>query len=389
MSEGSSPLAGIRVLDLTRLLPGPLATLVLADLGAAIDKIEDPDVGDYARVLPPIVAGQGAAFHALNRGKRSAVLDLRRREGVLAFERLVPRYDVVLEQFRPGVLDRLGIGHARLLALNPKLVVAALTGYGQSGPLRDRAGHDLDYLARAGLLGLQGPEDGKPQIPAFQLADVSGGLFAVIAVVSALFERERTGKGKVLDIAMLESVIPFATIALGRLLGGEVPGRGTELLTGGSAAYDTYLTKDGQAVALGALEPKFLERFASAAGIEGAERALVPGPHQPELRRAFARVFASKTRSEWEAFGAANDCCLEPVLRPDELLQDPQIAARGLFFERDVNGERVRYYRTPVTPADPGSTPAPAQGEHTDDIFREAGFSDEEIAELRRTNVVR
>jgi crotonobetainyl-CoA:carnitine CoA-transferase CaiB-like acyl-CoA transferase len=178
-------------------------------------------------------------------------------------------------------------------------------------------------------------------------------------------------------------------VSLGRLLGGEVPGRGTELLTGGSAAYDTYLTKDGGAVALGALEPKFLERFAAAAGIEGAESALVPGPHQAELRRAFARVFASKTRSEWEAFGAAHDCCLEPVLSPGELLDDPQIVARGLFFERDVNGERVRYYRTPVTARDAIATPAPAQGEHTNDILREAGFADEEIADLHRAGVVR
>jgi alpha-methylacyl-CoA racemase len=382
-------LAGIRVLDLTRLLPGPLATLVLADLGARVDKLEDPDLGDYARTLPPIVAGFGAAFHALNRGKRSAVVDLRRPEGVRAFEQLVASYDVVVEQFRPGVLDRLGIGHARLLAMNPRLVVAALTGYGQTGPLRDRPGHDLDYLARSGLLGLQGPAEGKPQIPAFQLADVSSGLFAVIAVVSALYERERTGKGKILDIAMLDSVIAFGTIALGRLLGGEVPARGSELLTGGCAAYDTYLTKDGQAVALGALEPKFLQRFTSAAGIQGAEAALVPGPHQTELGKTFARVFASKTRAEWEAFGAANECCLEPVLRPDELLADPQIVARGLFFEREDNGERVRYYRTPITARDAPAAPAPAQGQHTSEILAEAGFTPEEIANLRAANVVR
>src|SRR6266542_4436213 len=155
-------LAGVRILDLSRLLPGPLATLVLADLGAQVDKIEDPEAGDYARNMPPLVGGHGAAFHVLNRGKRSAVLDLKRPEGVRAFERLVLHYDVVFEKFRPGVLDRLGLGHERLLELHPKLVVAALTGYGQSGPLCERAGHDLDYLARAGLLGLQGPSDGKP-----------------------------------------------------------------------------------------------------------------------------------------------------------------------------------------------------------------------------------
>jgi crotonobetainyl-CoA:carnitine CoA-transferase CaiB-like acyl-CoA transferase len=382
-------LAGIRVLDLTRLLPGPVATLVLADLGATVDKIEAPDAGDYTRALPPIVAGQGAPYHVLNRGKRSAVLDLRRVEGVRAFERLVTGYDVVLEQFRPGVLDRLGLGHARLLELNPRLVVAAVTGYGQTGPLRERAGHDIDYLARAGLLGLQGPEGGKPQIPAFQLADVSGALFAVIGILSALFERERTGKGKILDIAMLDSVIPFAAITLAKLLGGDLPARGAEMLTGGSPAYDTYLTKDGEAVALGALEPKFLEKLARAAGIEGWENALVAGPHRAALRQSFAHSFASRTRAEWEAFAAEHDCCLEPVLRPDELLADSQMAARGTFFQGDVNGELVRYFRTPVTPDPPPTRRAPTHGEHTDEILREAGFGEQELAELRRIGAAR
>jgi alpha-methylacyl-CoA racemase len=381
-------LDGIRVLDLSRLFPGPLATLVLADLGARVDKLEDPEVGDYARTFPPLVGTQGAAFQALNRGKRSVVLDLRRPEGIRAFERLVLHYDVVLEQFRPGVLDRLGIGHARLLELNPKLVVAALTGYGQTGPLRDRAGHDLNYLARAGLLGLQGPPD-KPQIPAFQLADVSGGLFAVIGILSALHERERTGQGRMLDIAMLDSVIPFATLGLSKLLGGELPSRGAELLTGGSAAYETYLTKDGETMTLAALEPKFLDAFCKAAGIEGAESALVPGPHQTELKRRFAQVFASRTRAEWEAFSVEHDCCLEPVLRPEELLADRQIVDRGLFFDGVVEGDRVGYYRTPVTPHDASAQPAPHHGQHTDEVLREAHFSDAEIDELRSKGAIR
>jgi len=382
-------LTGVRILDLTRLLPGPLATLVLADLGARVDKIEDPEMGDYARFVPPLVGGQGAAFHALNRGKRSAVLDLSKPEGVRAFERLALHYDVVFEQFRPGVLDQLGIGHARLRELNPKLIVAALTGYGQTGPLRERAGHDLNYIARAGLLGLQGPPADKPQIPAFQVADVSGGLFAVIGILAALHERRHTGEGKVLDIAMLDSTLPFATVALGRLLGGEIPARGAELLSGGSAAYQTYSAKDGEVMALGALEPKFLARFCEGAGIEGAESSLVPGPHQAELQRRFALAFASKTRAEWEAFAAEHDCCLEPVLAPGELLRDPQVVARGLFVDGIVNGDRVRYYRTPVTPCDAEMLPAPTHGQHTDQIFREAEFTAAEVDELRGRGVIR
>ena len=377
-----TPLGGIRVLDLTRLLPGPFATLVLSDLGAQVDKLEDPNMGDYTRHAPPMVGNAGAAFHALNRGKRSAVLDLKSERGRAVFERIVPHYDVLFEQFRPGVLARLGLAHERLLELHPKLVVCALTGYGQTGPLRDRAGHDLNYLARAGLVGLAGPADQKPAIPPFQLADVSGGLWSVIAILAALREREQTGKGSILDIAMLDSVIPFATIGLSKLLGGELPARGGELLSGGIAAYDTYLTADQQVVTLGALEPKFLMKFCAHAGIEVDLSVLLPGPHQAELKARFSRAIAGKTRAEWEAFNAEHDVCLEPALRPDEVLSDPQVVARGLFFEGPAGPSAVRYYRTPVTPADIQPSPAPSQGEHTHAIFREAGLSDAEIAAL-------
>jgi crotonobetainyl-CoA:carnitine CoA-transferase CaiB-like acyl-CoA transferase len=380
-------LSDVRVLDLTRLLPGPFATLVLADLGARVDKIEDPQLGDYARHTPPLVEGQGAAFHALNRGKRSAVLDLKRAEGVATLTRMLPHYDVVFEQFRPGVLEKLGLGHARMLELNPKLVVCALTGYGQTGPLRNRAGHDLNYLARAGLLGLQGPADAKPAIPAFQLADVSGGLWCVVAIVAALYERKRTGKGAILDIAMLDSVLPFASITLGRVLGGETPERGGELLTGGIAPYDSYWSKDGQVMALGALEPKFLMKFCSLTGLDIDLSALLPGPHQQELKRRFAEVIASRTRQEWEAFNAEHDVCLEPALRPEELRDDAQIQARHLFF--DGPGGRPSYYRTPVTPADLAPSPAPTPGQHTREILADAGLSEVEIDELSTAGVIR
>lgn len=381
-------LAGIRVLDLTRLLPGPFASLVLSDLGAQVDKIEDAGSGDYTRLSAPQVAGMGAAFHALNRGKRSAVVDLKNPGGRAVLLRLAAQYDVLFEQFRPGVLDRLGVGHERLLEANPRLVICALTGYGQTGPLRDRAGHDLNYLARSGLLGLQGPEEGPPQIPAFQLADVSGGLWSVIAILAGLREREQTGKGKIIDISMLESVIPFATITLGRWFGGELPARGNEMLTGGIAVYDTYLTQDGAAMTLGALEPKFMMQFCRGAGIEPDLRMLVPGPHQAAFKEVFRAVFRSKTRAEWEEFNRLHDCCLEPVLSPQELREDPQLSARGTFFDADTGQGSVTQYRTPVTPADLAARPAPRQGEHTEEILRGAGFSAEEIAELRSAAVI-
>ncbi|MCI0547520.1 MAG: CoA transferase, partial [Candidatus Rokubacteria bacterium] len=301
---------------------------MLADLGAQVDKIEDDGAGDYLRWVEPQRGGSSVAFAALNRGKRSAVMNLKAPAGREAFERLVGHYDVLVEQFRPGVLDRLGLGHERLLTRYPRLVICALTGYGQDGPLRDRAGHDINYLARGGLLGVQGPGGGAPpQIPGFQLADVSGGMWVAIAVLGALRRRDATGEGGVSDIAMADGLVGFASLSLPRgLLGEELP-RGDEVLSGGAAAYNTYLAKDGAPMTLGSLEPKFWTAFATANGIEPDLSALVPGPHQKALKEKLAAVFASRTRPEWEAFAREHDCCVEPVIPAHELLADEQLRA--------------------------------------------------------------
>jgi crotonobetainyl-CoA:carnitine CoA-transferase CaiB-like acyl-CoA transferase len=391
-----TPLAGIRVLDLSRLLPGPLASLVLADLGAAVDKIEDAAGGDYLRVMPPQVSAKdGAAeptssvFLALNRNKRSAVVDLKKPEAKDAFLRLVRSYDVLLEQFRPGVLDRLGLSHQTLLEQNPRLVICALTGYGQTGPLAHRAGHDLNYLARGGVLGLQGPADRPPAVPGFQLADVSGGLYAVIGIMGALMERSRTGKGQIVDVAMIETAMPFAIAGFGLLFGGQIPARGNDALTGGIAPYQTYATKDGKAMALASLEPKFWMQFCAGIGREVDMSDLVPGPHQAALKERLRHIFAQKTREEWIAFAKERDCCLEPVLGPEEAKNDPHLVARRMFFELASPWGNIPQMRTPLTSPDRAHTPPPRQGEHTDTILRDAGFGDEEIANLRASGAVR
>lgn len=381
-------LDGIRVLDLTRLLPGPLATLILADLGATVDKVEDAAAGDYARITPPMAGESSMMFHTLNRGKRGMVLDLKKSQGVAALKRMVKHYDVVMEQFRPGVLERLGVGHETLLAENPRLVVCALTGYGQTGPLAKRAGHDLNYMARAGLLGAMGPRDSAPQTPSFQLADVSGGMWSVIGILSALREREQRGKGQIVDIGMIESVMPFAIPVMMKALAGEAVERGHEMLTGGLAIYQTYLTKDGGAIAFGALEPKFFQKFFGAVGMEADFSAVMPGDHQLQLQQKLTEIFVSKTRDEWAVFNDEHDCCLEPVLRSDELTSDAHLKERGVFFDVETNEGTVKQLRTPVTPHDYKPTSAPKKGEHTDEILKDAGFDDAEIQALRDAGAV-
>lgn len=386
-----SALTGVRVLDLSRLLPGPFATGVLADMGAQVDKIEDPHGGDYLRGLPPLVGEGGgeenAAFAILNRGKRSGVLDLKDPRGVAALKRMLPKYDVLFEQFRPGVLARLGLAPETLMQEHPRLIVCSLTGYGQTGPLRDRAGHDLNYIARSGLLGAQGPESGVPAPPGFQVADVSGGMWCVIGILGALVERARTGRGKFIDVAMSEGTLPFAVMSIANALAGAGKAHGTEVLTGGIAPYNTYATKDGRAVALAALEPKFWMAFAAHVGISASLEDLMPGPHQAAGKERLAKIFAEKTLDEWIVWSGAKDCLLEPVLTPDEAVADAHLQARGMF-PTGAGGRRTM--RTPASAeADVASPRAPRSGEHTREILLEAGLTDAEIAALLEARVAR
>lgn len=385
------PLQGIRILDLSRLIPGPFATMVLADMGATVDKVEDPGGGDYLRHMPPEVAGASGAFHALNRGKRSLVLDLKKTEGRELLLRILAGYDVLFEQFRPGVLERLGLGHTTLHERFPKLIICALTGYGQDGPLAQRAGHDLNYLARAGVLGFQGPAGAPPQVPGFQMADVSGGLWSVISILGALRERDRTGQGSILDIAMVDGVLGFSSFSLGALFAGQPPSRGEEPLGGGIAPYNTYLSSDDCPMTLAALEPKFWLSFCNGIQIDPDFTALFPGPHQPVIQERLAAIFRGRTRAEWEAFSAQHDCCIEPVLSPEELATDPHLVARGLFFTVGEGADRVQQFRTPVTPRqeEHRATPAPRSGEHTEIVIREAGLSEEEIRAAYDVGVIR
>lgn len=387
----STPLDDVRVLDLSRLLPGPFATLVLADMGATVDKIEDPGQGDYLRHMPPQVGEQNVAFGMLNRGKRSAVLDLKSPEGQQALSQMVGTYDVLFEQFRPGVLARLGLDPATLRERHPRLIICSLTGYGQTGPLAKRAGHDLNYLARSGVLGAQGPAAQAPQLPGFQLADISGGLWSVVAILAALRHRDHTGEGAWLDIAMSEGTVPFYLTSLGAALAGHPGRRGDEQLTGAIAPYGVYPTKDGRWLTLAALEPKFWITFCSTFGREPSMSDLVPGEHQVQVKAWVEGVTRAKTVDEWRAYAGTHDVPIEPVLSLDEVAGDEHLAARQVFTKIATPEGDVPQVRTPVTPRrEPSETKlAPRQGEQTRLILEQAGLAGAVIDELFAAGVAR
>jgi alpha-methylacyl-CoA racemase len=395
----SLPLDGLKVLDLSRLLPGGFCSLLLADFGADVIKIEDTGVGDYLRWSPPYYEGaeetaRGALFLALNRGKRSIRLDLKTEQGRQTLVRLARGADVLLESFRPGVLDRLGVGYERLRAENPRLVYCAITGYGQDGPNRDRSGHDTNYLGLGGLLALTGEADGPPVQAAGQIADIGGGaLMGAIGVLVALRERERSGEGQFVDCSMFDGALSWlALVAAGALATGTPARRGEQQLAGALTCYRPYRCADGY-VTLGALEPKFWQEWCIGVGRED----LIDHAYDPpgsDAHRAVSEIFAGRTREQWRAFASEHDCCLEPVLELEEVLSSELVAAREMVVELAQPGvERpVRLLGAPVklsrTPADAARAPAPGLGEHTDEVLGEAGFTPAEIAALHEAGAV-
>jgi crotonobetainyl-CoA:carnitine CoA-transferase CaiB-like acyl-CoA transferase len=382
----TSPLDGICVLDLTRLLPGSVCSLLLADMGADIIKIEDPNGGDYARWMPPAIDGLGAFFRVSNRNKRSAIIDLKHEGGRAVFHRLVERADVVIEGFRPGVMTKLGCDAAALRAINPRLVYCSLSGWGADGPYAQRSGHDLNYLAVSGLLGAMGT----PAVPGGQVADVGGALAAVAGILAALVGRERTGEGRTVDIGLFEAALPFSlqpwveTMTANGM--DDVPAAGT--LTGGMACYNIYQARDGRAVTLAAIEPKFWERFCHA--VERPD--LIPG-HTAPTRQAYlhielAELFALRPAAEWDARLTPVGCCFALVNTPAEIATDTHIVGRGML---GVQPDGTPWMRSPVRLSDTPFQPedAPGYGEHTRAVLGETGYTEAEIDVLIAAGAVK
>ena len=381
-----APLTGIRVLDLTRLLPGPVATLHLADLGAEVIKIEDPQPGDYARTLGSGAGEDSAYFRMINRNKQGLVLDLKKPEGVSIFLRLAQTADVIVESFRPGVVDKLGIGYATVAALNPKITYCSISGYGQDGPYKDLAGHDINYLGYAGVLDQIGSAGGNPAIPNFQIADLLGGaLTGVMGILAAVVDALRTGQGRHIDVAMTDSVLAHTYFSMLRLNdAGQSAPRGCDLLSGGLPCYATYRCADDRHMAVGALEGKFWQ--SCCAVLERPE--WVARQWDAGLRGEMAALFATRRRDEWAVLFAAVDCCVTPVLTPEEALQNEQIAARGMVV-RSADG--LTQFAPPLKLSGHAFAirqPAPRAGEHNAAILAAAGYGADEIAAFQASGAL-
>jgi len=391
----SGPLQGIRILDLTRLYPGPLGTMMLADMGANVIKIEDVNAPDYMRYYPPYIQSESAGFVAVNRSKRSLAVNLKIKDGVDIFLALVKTADIVIEQFRPGVLDDLGIGYETAREVKPDIIYVSITGYGQDGPYAKDAGHDINFIGYAGILSGTGSPKTGPILPGPQLGDVAGGAYmSIIACLSALWARERTGRGQRVDVSMLDCVLPLMTLQMAHYQATQTAmAPGEPPLSGGLACYGVYPCADDKYIALGILEAKFWKIFCDMAGRpDWTDQHMVMGDAAVKIREEIAALFRTKTRDEWITGTKNLDVCLTPVLDISEVESDPQLQARHMVYEQahpvcgKIKGIGVplKFSQTKAEPA----WPSPALGEDTKYILEELGYRQEEIEALREKKVI-
>ena len=386
-----SALTGLKVLDFTTLLPGPYATLILADLGAEVLHISRPGNEDVVTNWPPLIDGTEITAVAawLGRGKKSISLNLKKPSAIEAVRRLVLEYDILVEQFRPGVMEKLGLGYDELKMINPGLIYCSITGYGQTGPHKDKAGHDCNYLALSGILSAAGRKAEGPSLYNFQIADVAGGSNnAVIGILAAVYQRMQTKKGQYIDISLCDSVVPFHSMdGAAYFGGGREPGREEGLLNGGSI-YDLYETADGEYMSVGALEPKFFAELCETLGFPEWRDGGILKQDVVFVKQALREKFRTKTKAEWTELFRNRDACVEPVLSLSEAVENEQLKARRMWPEVPLYDHSGRSIVQPGCAIRMSDSPVPytmtgePEGSHTGEVLSGLGFSEEEIGEM-------
>jgi len=390
----AGPLQGLKILDFTTLLPGPYATMMFADLGADVLRVVSGSRPDLTSLMPPFIEGTelsaGSAY--LGRGKRSMTLNLKDPRGVRIVQQLITSYGILVEQFRPGVMANFGLDYSSLKEFNPFLIYCSLTGYGQTGPMTGRAGHDINYLSRSGLMSYSGRRETGPVLTGMQIADVASGSYnAVIGLLSAVIARQTTGKGQQVDISMTDGMVAFnALVGASFLVDGQEPGREGHILNGGSL-YDFYETKDGLFISFGGLEPQFFAAFCQ--GIDRPD--LIPGGVLPldvnQIKQEIRQIIKTKTRDEWTACFRQWDACVEPVLTLAEALNDPLVLERGMIVPVSLpGGGQVKQLAHPIkfseTPSQYDQVGLPV-GTHTKEVLLELGYHEQEIKEFEETGL--
>jgi alpha-methylacyl-CoA racemase len=388
------PLNGLKILDFTTLLPGPYATMMLADMGAEVLRVLSGSRPDLASFMPPFLPSNDLSCNIayLGRGKRCLTLNLKIASAVEIVHKLIKEYDIVIEQFRPGVMDKLGLGYEDLKVVNPSLIYCSLTGYGQTGPLKNRAGHDINYLARSGLMNYSGTKDKGPFLTGMQIADVaSGSNNSVIGILAAVIHRKDTSKGQYIDISMTDGVMAFnAMTAAAYLAGAAEPQREQEFLNGGSL-YDFYETKDGRYISFGGLEPQFSAAFCRTIGREDMiPHGIIP-PDLEKVKKEIREIFRQKTRDQWTEIFSQVDACVEPVLSLAEAIADENTRAREMVVEFALpSGEKLKQIANPIkfslTKPEYRSLGCPA-GTNTREVLLDIGYTEEQISDYERGGV--
>jgi alpha-methylacyl-CoA racemase len=390
----TQPLKSLKVLDFSTLLPGPYATLMMADMGAQVLRIESPTRPDLVRALPPMdISGHSAAHSYLNRNKKAMALDLKNPEALAIIHALIAEYDVVVEQFRPGVMARLGLDYASLKKINPKLIYCSITGYGQTGPLKDRAGHDINYLALSGIADYSRRKNQKPVPQAVQIADIAGGSHhAVMGVLAAVIQRSQTGEGQHLDISMTDCAFSLNAMFASGMLGGEVEPLAEATMLNGGSFYDYYETSDGRYMSVGSLEPQFLMQLCDALEIKhligkaGSQKSA----DVAQFKQAISDQIQSQSFEYWTHVFAKLDCCVEPVLTLKEASEQPHAVDRNWLSHAKIkDGQSLTQLSNPIYKPSQIKNTGGAIGSDSINILIEAGFSQSIIDEWKGNKVIK